>query len=64
MLMRKTHRRIQVQMWDLFHPRPQTPTWEELPQATKRQLTELLARLLREHAQKALRAGDKEADHE
>jgi hypothetical protein len=64
MLMRKANRRIQTQTWDLFHQRPQTPTWEELPRATKRQLTELLARLLREHAQKALRAGGKEADHE
>jgi hypothetical protein len=63
--MRKTRRRFQTQLWDLFHPLPQTPTWEELPRPTKRQLTELLARLLREqHDQKAHRAGDKEADHE
>ena len=63
--MRKTRRHAQTQPWDLFHPPPQSPTWEELPRPTKRQLTELLARLLREHhEQKAPRAGDKEADHE
>lgn len=62
--MRKTRRRFRGQ-GDLFHPLPQTPTWEELPQSMKRQLTELLARLLREHHdQKAPHVGDKEVDHE
>jgi hypothetical protein len=65
MLMRKTRRRFQTPPWDLFHPLPQTPTWEELPRPTKRQLTELLARLLREQRDAKLpRAGGKEADHE
>jgi hypothetical protein len=65
MLMRKTRRRFRAQPWDLFQPPPQLPTWEELPQSTKRQLSELLARLLREqHKQMAGHAGDKEVDHE
>jgi hypothetical protein len=65
MLMRKTRRRFQKQPWDLFHPLPQTPAWQELPRPTKRQLTELLARLLREqHDQKGPHVGDKEAHHE
>lgn len=63
--MRKTRGRFQTQPWDLFHPPPQTPTWEELPRPIKRQLTDLLARLLREqHDQKAPHADDKEVDHE
>ena len=63
--MRKTHRRLQTPPWDLFHPLPQTPTWEELPRPTKRQLTELLARLLREQRDREVpRADDKEDDHE
>jgi hypothetical protein len=63
--MRKTRRRVRTQPWDLFHPRPQTPTWEELPQVTKRQLLELLARLLRErHDRKGSHVGTKEVDHE
>ena len=63
--MPRTRYRLQAQPWDLFHPLPQTPTWEGLPRPAKRQLTELLARLLREqHDQKAPHASDKEADHE
>jgi len=63
--MRKTHRRFQAQLWDLFHPFPQTPTWDQLPRPTKRRLTELLARLLREQRDPTTpHAGDKEADHE
>jgi hypothetical protein len=65
MLMRKTRGRFQTQLWDLFHPLPQTPRWEEVPRPMKRQLIELLARLLREQGdQKAPRASDKEVDHE
>lgn len=63
--MRKSRRRARTQPWDLFHPRPQTPTWEELPLTMKRQLMELLARLLRERrGRKGSRVGDKEVDHE
>jgi len=63
--MHKTRHRFRTQPWDLFHPLPQTPTWEELPTTTKRHLTELLARLLREqHNQNAPRTDDKEVDHE
>ena len=65
MLMRKTRGRYQTQPWDLFHPLPQTPTWEELPRPLKRRLTELLARLLQQqHDPKAPAAGNKEVDHE
>ena len=63
--MRKTRRRHPTQPWDLFHPLPQTPMWEELPRPMKRQLTELVARLLREQRdRKAPRADGKEVDHE
>jgi len=63
--MRKNHRRRQSQLWDLFHPLPQTPTWEGLPPPMKRQLAELLARLLREQRdQRTPHAGGKEVDHE
>ena len=64
--MRKRRGHVQTQLWDLFHPRPQTPMWEELPGPMKRQLTELLARMLREQLQerRALRGDHKEADHE
>lgn len=63
--MRKTRRRLRAQPWDLFHPLPQMPTWDELPGPTKRRVTELLACLLRDHhEQKVLRATDKEAAHE
>jgi hypothetical protein len=63
--MRQTRRRFRTPPPDLFHPLPQTPTWEDLPRPTQRQLTELLARLLREqHEPKAPRAGEQEADHE
>ena len=33
----------------LFHPRPKTPAWEELPQEVRLQTVRLLARLLGEH---------------
>ena len=63
--MRKTRRRYQTQPWDLFHPPPQTPLWEELHRSMKCQLTELLARLLRgQREQNAAHGGDKEVDHE
>ena len=63
--MRITRGRRQTQLWDLFHPRPQTPKWDDLPLPMKRQLIELLASLLREQRdQKAPPAGDKEVDHE
>lgn len=63
--MRKTRRHFQTPPWDLFPPLPETPTWEELPQPAKRQLTELLARLFREqHDQKAAPLGTKEVDRE
>jgi hypothetical protein len=63
--MSRPRHRFRVQPWDLFHPLPQTPTWEELSRPAKRQLTELLARLLREqHDQKARHASDTEVDHE
>ena len=63
--MRKTRHHFQTPPWDLFHPFPETPTWEELPQPAKQQLTELLACLFREqHDQKAAPLGNKEVDHE
>jgi len=63
--MRKIRRHRQPQPWDLFHPRPPMPTWEELPRLMQRQLTELMARLLREqHDQEEPRGADQEADHE
>jgi hypothetical protein len=65
MLMHKTRGRYQTQPWDLFHPLPKTPTWEELPRPLQHQLTELLARLLRERSdQKRHLADDKEVGHE
>jgi len=61
----KPRRRSQKPPWDLFHPRPQTPSWAELPRPTQRQLTQLLARLLRDRlGPQAPRAGDREAPHE
>jgi hypothetical protein len=63
--MPKTRRRLRTQPWDLFHPPPQTPTWEELPRPMKRHLTELLARLLRDQRdQNVPQVGDKEVNHE
>jgi hypothetical protein len=65
MLMHKTRRRRHRELWDLFHPRPQRPTWEELPQAVVRRVTELLARLLHEQREgEVLSDRDKELSHE
>jgi hypothetical protein len=65
MLMRIKRGNHQTQMWDLFHPRPRTPKWDDLSVPMQRQLIELLASLLREQRdRKAHPAGDKEVDHE
>jgi hypothetical protein len=57
-----TPARLRVPQLELFRPAPLTPT---MPPAVYRTTVQLLARLLREHAQKAgaIRAG-REAGHE
>jgi hypothetical protein len=46
---RRSARRHQV---DLFHPAAPRPTWESLPPAVRRTVTELLARLLADAAKR------------
>ena len=63
--MRKANRRRQAEPWDLFHPAPRRPLWEELPPPVQRRTVELLARLLHEqrHGVVCLERGQ-EVDHE
>jgi len=52
--MRKIPIRRRETQLSLFHPRPQTPLWSEIPIAFRRTATRLIARLLREHRARLL----------
>jgi len=47
--MRKPSRRLRAVQLELFHPRPETPSWPTLPPEIKRRTTMLLAQLFHEH---------------
>ena len=51
------HRRRISHQIDLFAENPQTPVWYALPMETQAALTDLIAQLILDHADKA-RAGD------
>jgi hypothetical protein len=48
MLMRRTPR-LWVEQRDFFVPRPQRPTWWNLPAEVRQKMVQLLAQLLRDH---------------
>jgi hypothetical protein len=63
--MLKPRRRRRPLPLDLFRPVPQWPTWDSLPSAVTRRVTELLAELLHRHAvPRLLPAPRKEASNE
>ena len=46
--MRKKQNQYKAQL-NLFHPCPEVPDWRALPTRDRREVVELLARLLRKH---------------
>jgi hypothetical protein len=53
----KYHHRVPHQI-DLFAEKPKTPVWSALPTETRATLTELIAQLILDHADKVRGDGD------
>jgi len=65
MLMRRTRRPKTPYLGDLFTPPPTRPTWNNLPETVRQNVTVLLAEMLRAQSDPQPRRADgKEADDE
>jgi hypothetical protein len=56
-----------IQQFDLFGEPDgavQTPEWQALPNETRQALTDLMVRMILDHAQEACRRQPEEADHD